>query len=250
MSGNSFVSRAFRDLRRRFYDLVQPIPVTGYAARSVIFPVQGDTSAASEYLINLALRAAEEARFIKLPELSRRIHTSQVDFTPIWPGEHYRLLAALVKLLQPNQIVEIGTLHGLSSMAMMKFLPPEGRITTFDIVPWDAFPETCLSTEDFADEKLKQELGDLADISIFNRHRPLIERTNLLFVDGPKDGLFEMNLLRHLETVTLASPLLVVFDDIRLWNMLKIWQSIARPKLDLTSFGHWSGTGLVEWKSD
>ena len=22
---------------------------------------------------------------------------------------------------------------------------------------------------------------------------------------------------------------------------------IARPKLDLTSFGHWSGTGLVEW---
>lgn len=249
MSGNSFVSKVFRGMRRRINDLVQPIPVTGYAERSVIFPVEHDASAPSEYLINLALRAAEEARSIKLPELSSRVHPSQTDFTPVWPGEHYRLLAALVKLLQPKQIVEIGTLHGLSSMAMMKFLPPEGRITTFDIIPWDAFSRTCLSTKDFADGRLKQELGNLAEVSIFNQHRQLIERTDLLFVDGPKDVAFEMNLLRHLETITCARPLLIVFDDIRVWNMLEIWQNIARPKLDLTSFGHWSGTGLVEWRS-
>jgi len=39
----------------------------------------------------------------------------------------------------------------------------------------------------------------------------------------------------------------VLFDDIRLWNMLDIWRSIDFPKLDLTSFGHWSGTGVVQW---
>jgi hypothetical protein len=38
-----------------------------------------------------------------------------------------------------------------------------------------------------------------------------------------------------------------MFDDIRLWNMLRTWRTINRPKLDLTSFGHWSGTGLVDW---
>ncbi|MGH7312141.1 MAG: hypothetical protein ACREJV_03130 [Candidatus Rokuibacteriota bacterium] len=31
------------------------------------------------------------------------------------------------------------------------------------------------------------------------------------------------------------------------WNMLAIWREIRMPKLDVTSFGHWSGTGLVEW---
>jgi hypothetical protein len=29
--------------------------------------------------------------------------------------------------------------------------------------------------------------------------------------------------------------------------MLDIWYNLDKPKLDLTSFGHWSGTGLVEW---
>jgi len=40
---------------------------------------------------------------------------------------------------------------------------------------------------------------------------------------------------------------LVVFDDIRQWNMLKIWRDITRPKIDLTSFGHWTGTGIIDW---
>ncbi|MBM4318321.1 MAG: methyltransferase, partial [Deltaproteobacteria bacterium] len=41
---------------------------------------------------------------------------------------------------------------------------------------------------------------------------------------------------------------IVVFDDIRLMNMLRIWRNISLPKLDVTSFGHWSGTGLVDWQ--
>lgn len=37
------------------------------------------------------------------------------------------------------------------------------------------------------------------------------------------------------------------FDDIRLWNMLRIWREIRLPKMDMTSFGPWCGTGLCEW---
>lgn len=44
-----------------------------------------------------------------------------------------------------------------------------------------------------------------------------------------------------------ANRLADLFDDIRVWNMLAIWRGIRRPKLDLTSFGHWSGTGLVDY---
>jgi hypothetical protein len=28
--------------------------------------------------------------------------------------------------------------------------------------------------------------------------------------------------------------------------MVNLWRRIDSPKIDLTSFGHWSGTGLVD----
>jgi hypothetical protein len=42
---------------------------------------------------------------------------------------------------------------------------------------------------------------------------------------------------------------ILIFDDIRVWNMLEFWREIRMPKLDLTSFGHFSGTGVVQWKN-
>src|SRR5437763_1523962 len=113
----------------------------------------------------------------------------------------------------------------------------------------DSASDSFLRTEDFEDDRLQQQIGDLSDAAVFDLHRSLIQETELLFVDRPKDGGFERKLLRQLETVDFHKPLLLVMDDIRFWNMLAIWQDIARPKLDLTSFGHWSGTGLVEWHS-
>ena len=50
----------------------------------------------------------------------------------------------------------------------------------------------------------------------------------------------------HVMHAEFAGPI-VMLDDIRLWRMLSFWQDIPRPKLDLTSFGHWSGTGLVDY---
>lgn len=215
----------------------------------MIYDTLNTTGKPSDYLIDLALRAAKEAWQTQLPEVSRRVDAASTDFTPIWPGEHYRLLAALVKVLQPKRVVEIGTFRGLSALALKQFLPTDGKITTFDLVPWDSIPDTSLSAEDFADDRLRQQIGDLSQPAVFESQRALIQETELLFIDGPKDGIFERKFLRQLETLSFRKPLLLVLDDIRFWNMLATWHDIARPKLDLTSFGHWSGTGLVEWRS-
>jgi predicted O-methyltransferase YrrM len=244
-----FFKRAVRSIRRRAVKLVLPNPRTGHGEYSMIYDTLNTYSVASDYLIDLALRAAQEAWHTELPDLSGRVATDGNDFTRIWPGEHYRLLAALVKLLQPKRVIEVGTFRGLSTLALKKFLPAAGRITTFDVVPWDSLADTCLRPEDFEDDRLQQQIGDLSDATAFELHRNLIQETELLFVDGPKDGVFERKLLQQLETVDFHKPLLVVMDDIRFWNMLAIWQDIARPKLDLTSFGHWSGTGLVDWRT-
>ena len=240
--------KTLRSIQRRAVKLVLPNPRAGHGEYSMIYDTLNTYGGASDYLIDLALRVAQEARHTELPDLSRRVATDGNDFTRIWPGEHYRLLAALVKLLQPKRVVEVGTFRGLSALALKKFLPAAGKITTFDVVPWDSLADSCLRQEDFEDDRLRQQIGDLSEAAVFEFHRGLIQETELLFVDGPKDGVFESKLLRQLEMVDFHKPLLVVMDDIRFWNMLAIWQDIARPKLDLTSFGHWSGTGLVEWR--
>jgi predicted O-methyltransferase YrrM len=244
-----FFKRAVRSIQRRAVKLVLPNPRAGHGEYSMIYDTLNTYGRPSDYLIDLALRAAQEAWHTELPHLSRRVDSDTNDFTRIWPGEHYRLLAALVKLLQPKRVLEIGTFRGLSALALKKFLPSAGKIVTFDIVSWDSIPETCLHPEDFEDGRLQQQIADLSDAAVFESHRSLVQETELLFVDGPKDGIFERKLLQQLETVDFRKPLLLVMDDIRFWNMLAIWQDIARPKLDLTSFGHWSGTGLVEWHS-
>src|SRR5438132_13726148 len=91
-------------------------------------------------------------------------------------------------------------------------------------------------------------LGDLSKPEEFYDHQPILRRAGMIFVDGPKDGIFEQRLLDNMRSASFdTKPMILILDDIRLWNMLGIWRKVSFPKLDLTSFGHWSGTGLIEW---
>lgn len=163
------------------------------------------------------------------------------------PGDHYRLLASLVKLLRPSLVLEIGTYQGHGVLAMLPELPPGGRIATFDIVPWKEISGCLLRAEDFSDGRVMQVLADLGDAREVQRHADLICAADIIFVDAAKDGALERRILAGFESLTLKDGVLVVFDDIRLWNMLDIWRSVERPKLDITSLGHYSGTGLIDW---
>lgn len=80
--------------------------------------------------------------------------------------------------------------------------------------------------------------------------RALFESADLIFVDGPKDGHTEARILANLDTLKLAPHVVIVFDDIRVMHMVDTWRRIARPKMDLSSFGHWSGTGLIDWNGE
>ncbi|MCA9109270.1 MAG: hypothetical protein KDA52_04930 [Planctomycetaceae bacterium] len=200
----------------------------------------------SPRLLDTAISAIQLARACDLTDVSARL-TSPPDFPAIWPGEHYRLLSALVTHLQPSLVIEIGTYTGLSSLAMLTTLPTDSKLITFDIVPWQSIDHTHLHHSDFESGRLEQEIADLSDPDQFVRFQPLLEQADLVFVDGPKDIRFEEAFLKHLSSLHLPKQPLLVFDDIKLWNMLRIWRTIRKPKLDLTSFGHWSGTGLVDW---
>jgi len=213
---------------------------------SIIASMDDEPARPSRRLMQAALNACAAAMDVALPIYEGRA-SKEPHWFDTWPGEHYRLLAALVRTLNPKTVIEIGTFTGMGTLALAQDLPPSGTLTTFDLLAWNSFPDTWLAPSDFAVGRVRQVLHDISAPGGIEPHRALFESADLIFVDGPKDGQTEKGILANLATLNLSRDVVVMFDDIRVVNMIDIWRRIARPKMDLTSFGHWSGTGLIDW---
>lgn len=197
----------------------------------------------SGYLLDIATEAIQATRQVDVSSLESRCSGSEDQtYVRTWPGEHYRLLPGLCSVVKPQLAVEVGTFTGLGTLALAQGCP---RVVTYDLLPWDSFPTTALRDGDLADGRIEQRLCDLADTTVFAAQRDLLEQADLLFVDGPKDGSFEPRFLELVLPVVRRTGALLVFDDIRVLPMVRLWRDLDLPKLDLTSFGHWSGTGIA-----
>lgn len=203
--------------------------------------VHSGHSAPNDKLIRLALKAAQHAWQRQIIPPNHDAHDA--EFFNIWPGEHYRLLLGLKYELEPAEVVEVGTFTGLATALLASRTT---SVHTFDVVPWDQFKHTHLKRDDFATGAVTQYLEDLSDPQVFAKHYDLLNRVSLIFLDGPKDGKFEPAFLQLLNTLKPSANRLLVIDDIRLPAMLQCWHDISSPKMDCTSLGHWSGTGLVD----
>jgi O-methyltransferase len=237
-----------RRLKKALLELTLPKPATArHSEYSMIFSADDQPGAASRRLIDLSVDAISLARDLKLDELRRRTR-SEVDLINLWPGEQHRLLAALVKVLAPKRIVEIGTGAGGTTLAMLATLPAGSSITTFDVIAWQNAPEGVLQQADFDSGRLKQHVDDVTVREGFDRYRPVFAEADFIAIDAAKDGQMEGRLIEMFRAFPFSKPPVFFFDDIRVWNMLRFWRDIPWPKLDLTSFGHWTGTGLAEWE--
>lgn len=206
-------------------------------------PPGASRSEPSERLVDLAMKAAERARHLKIEGAEER----GMGRMNKWPGEHYRMLAALVAELKARTVVEIGTYQGRASYAMRSQLPPDGRLVSFDVVPWTSVHPVLLKPEDFADGRMRQEIADLRDFNVMKRYADLLRDADFILVDAAKDGVMERLFLDNFRKLGLPKGPVVMFDDIHEWKMLKIWHELPEPKLDITSFAHWTGSGLVDW---
>jgi hypothetical protein len=87
----------------------------------------------------------------------------------------------------------------------------------------------------------------LSDPRIFPSFIELLDIADFIMCDGPKDGNFENKFYTLLSTLNLAKkPRWLFLDDIRFLSEINSWRSIQSPKIDITSFGHFSGSGLVD----
>lgn len=207
---------------------------------SLIFSPDSVTS--NDFLINL-LRESIALAWAE-PVVVPNENLNDARFYNVFPGEHYRLLRAISKILKPSVTVEIGTFTGMGSVALIQG-QPSGKLYTFDIFPWNSF-ETHLSQDDFDSNKVAQVIADLSDADEFQSNLDLLNDADIIFMDAPKDGIFEYRFTSLLRQLKPKAGKLLIMDDIRFVNMIDLWISIDSPKLDVSSFGHWSGTGLVD----
>ena len=166
-----------------------------------------------------------------------------------FPGDHYRILAGLIYNLDrscgPLKLIDIGTSCGLSARTMLDFSPDEDKVETFDVADWLANPCTYLTEKDF-EARLTQHIKDLQNPETFNQYADMLCNADFIMCDGPKDGIFEKNFYTLLSNLDFPlKPRWLLLDDIRFPSEMVSWRMIDSPKVDLTSFGHFSGTGLV-----
>lgn len=230
--------------KKSLKELLPPPVKAGHGEYSMILSLNDSPALMTKELFKISLKAIEYAYEIDFGQLSLR-NSQAKTYANLWPGEHYRLLAGFVQAIEPKIVLEIGTSTGLSALCLKHCLRADGKIVTFDIVPWDSYLATLLKKEDF-DSRLTQHIDDLSDMSVLEKYHSLIAEAEFIFIDVSHDGDLEEKILSNLQKVKFKRKVFALFDDIRVWTMLKFWRNIGLPKLDLTSFGHWSGTGIIE----
>jgi len=230
--------------RRKYKDLSGSVLQWGkefYYEPSIIY-AWSEHESLTDYLVNVFLEASKIAytENINIP----KPFLSDNKFYNIFPGEHYRLLNAVVKITKPRVIVEIGTFTGMGAIALTQSMT-DGELQTFDVNPWQNH-HSHLDETIMKNRNIVQHIADLSDVDQFLKYFDLLNSADIIFIDGPKDGIFEYKLFSLLQELKPKENKLLIYDDIGFINMIDMWKNIKSPKLDATTFGHWSGTGIVD----
>ena len=228
----------------------------------------------SKRIIDMASWATKQAYAVELQARHARQRDRVMEQAyKTWPGEHYALLKTLASRDDINVIVEIGTHIGMGALAFAEGLKLKSEeslkgaaVHTFDIIPWDHHAlqnRTWFEKSDFSKYGglIRQHISNIAEVSEALKYADILRSADLIFLDGAKNGKDEEMFLNNLADLDLCrskdgtsvynsankrGPLVLV-DDIRVPNMLATWRGITLAKMDITSLGHWSGTGIIDW---
>ena len=145
--------------------------------------------------------------------------------------EHYRLIAYLSTRFDEACIFDIGTNRGYSALALS--YNSSNRIISYDIENLRRLNRQQELT------RIEFKIGDVLDDE-------RLLSCPLIMLDTNHDGSFEDKFYRFLKEKNYGG--LLFLDDIHLCAaMIRVWNHITEPKVDLTDVGHFSGSGLVDF---
>lgn len=158
------------------------------------------------------------------------------------PGvEHYRLLALLSSRLENATIIDIGTHMGFSAQALTH--GKTNTIHTFDVNK--QFDDQLLSNKNVIYHQ-----KNLWSPDVRAEYRSLLLSSKLIFLDvDPHNGTMEYDFYCFLRDNNYQGML--VCNGIWYFKPMRdnFWFKVPQKyKQDLTKWGHFSGTGLIEFK--
>lgn len=147
--------------------------------------------------------------------------------------EHYRLLAYLANQIDSEILIDIGTFYGFSAVALSSSSKP---VVTYDVCDW---------IPDNLEHSVKNKENIVCKITDCINDMDTVTKATFVVLDiDPHDGKGEKEIIHSLKMNNFRGVLFL--DDINLNNDMKsFWNEIDLPKLDLTNYGHWSGSGIV-----
>ena len=184
------------NISRRFYAFFSKKVLRNYSVRhfepSIIFSREDENP--SKLLIEVVTESILIAYNTDLKCGKNNLPDGQ--FLNIFPGEHYKLLNAIVRSTKAKNIVEIGTYTGLGTLSLQDNIE-DISIITYDIVEWNMLKlESHFSKSDLDGKRIRQIIGDLSNDIIFNNNYDILNRADVIFMDAPKDNVFEYEMAR------------------------------------------------------
>ena len=161
------------------------------------------------------------------------------------PGkQHYMLLAYIASLFNNSTIIEIGTHRGNSSLALS--YNETNTIHSFDIV------DSVVNNQIKNLKNVQFHLENLFDADVFKKWENTILQSAFIFLDvDPHNGFMEFDFYNYLKDINYQG--FVICDDIWFFKEMRdnFWYKIPyEQRFDLTSFGHWSGTGVFTFNNE
>jgi hypothetical protein len=163
------------------------------------------------------------------------------DSVPFFKGdpgqEHYKLLAYLASLYNNVDIFDIGTYYGYSALAFASG-NKNNSVLSFDLEVKGSPP---------AVPNVMYYFDNLMESSGQNLWKERLLASPLIMLDiAPHEGVREYDFYIFLRDNNYQG--ILVCDDIIHFKEMRdnFWDKVApEHKMDITKFGHWSGTGLI-----
>ncbi len=157
-----------------------------------------------------------------------------IQYFVLGPGkEHYPLLAHLAMQCEPGDIiVDLGTHVGMSALALA--YNEHVKVISYDLVDLIQTEEPSAKTCPNIDLRIMNCKHDVAT---------LLQAKIILMDVDPHDGIQEKEYIELLMKHEYKG--IVLCDDIYLDAMKPFWDWVPLKKLDISHYGHWSGTGAI-----
>jgi len=170
--------------------------------------------------------------------LLKKLDSEWIGYVNGTNGFYYKWLAKAVSVLKPQNILELGTYTGTSTIMMYGEMGQDATLTSVDTVRDHRFIPDIMRE----DCRVRFVIGNDLDLSVYGDTAP--QNVDFLFVDtehSARQATAEWNLYRH----KLVTNALVAFDDIKLNDMPQFWEKLPEPKFDLSKLCHYSGFGVI-----